>query len=409
MCPNFVLMYAYYISERCNVDFNKIKLLKGTLNKSVVRPPQGATGPNSNQTNLIQGVMKSVVSRAVHPTIRMQGQSFADTLEQYSGKGIVALTEAPTYNIYTWASKSYKSFGNIDKMMNTGFHTKEVWMSVLFQIMVGLYVLQLHGISFNNFTLEDNIYIKDISQHENIVTYWKYKIKNFEFYVPNYGYLVLFDSNFKDLSNGGFTVLNKKSPLEYKIYSNIFKDNVYADVHDKCFKDFASVINPNAFTNAFTNAGGTKPPTETIDLLTKIHNATTQIHNATSGTIKDISYYIISFMGKLLNNRVGTFLTETEIKNIRKDDNKEFESGQIIVYQTQNQQFKFVIFVNQGENNQVNVLTKEDHNTEDIIYANIERSLLFNYSRYDSIAQNYKPMEANLNDDELLETYVVAK
>jgi hypothetical protein len=71
-----------------------------------------------------------------------------------------------------------------------------------------------------------DIYIKDISQHENIVTYWKYKIKNFEFYVPNYGYLVLFDSNFKDLSNGGFTVLNKKSPLEYKIYSNIFKDNI---------------------------------------------------------------------------------------------------------------------------------------------------------------------------------------
>ena len=403
MCPNFVLMYAYYIAERCNVDFNKVKQLKGTINKPPVRHqtntvPIGQTGPVNPQVNI-----KNVVSQAVHPLIKLQNQPFADTLEQYSGKGIVALTEAPTYNIHAWASKSYKSVGNIQKMMNTGFHTKEVWMSVLFQIMVALYVMQLHGISFHNFTLEDNVYIKDISQHENIVTYWKYKIKNFEFYIPNYGYLVLIYSNFKDLNGSGFTLLQKKAPNDFKIYSNIFKDNVYSNIPDKCFSDFTSVINPNVFTNSFTNVGGTRPPSEIIDLLTKIHR------EASTGTIKDISHYIINYMGKLLNNRVGTFLTETEVKNIRRDDSKEFEPGQIIVYQTQNQQFKFVIFVDQGQGNQVKVLTKEDPTNDDISPVNIERSLLFNYSRYDSIIQNYKPMEANLNDDELLETYVVAK
>lgn len=417
MCPNFVLMYAYYIAERCNVDFNKIKQLKGTYGKSNTRPqfplsgmtgangPMGATGLNGPMgANL--SVIQNVVSQTVHPLLRFKTQSFVDTLEQYSGKGIVALTEAPTYNIYTWASKSYKTFGNIQKMMNTGYHTKEVWMSILFQIMVALYVLQLSGIAFNNFTLEDNVYVKDISQHENIVTYWKYKIKNFEFYVPNYGYLVLIDSNFKDLVGSGFTILQKKTPLEFKIYSNIFKDNVYDanSLNDKCFSNFTSTVNSNSFTNAFTNYGGTKPPSEIIDLLNKIYN------DATSGSSnKDISHYIISHMGKLLNNRVGTYLTETEVKNIRKDDNKEFESGQMIVQQTQNQQYKFVIFVSQGQNNLVEVLTKVDQNAEDISRSNIERTVLFNYSRYDSILQNYKPMEANLNDEDLLETYVVAK
>ena len=33
--------------------------------------------------------------------------------KMYAGKAIVALTEAPTYNLFTWASRTYKINGNV--------------------------------------------------------------------------------------------------------------------------------------------------------------------------------------------------------------------------------------------------------------------------------------------------------
>ena len=416
VCPNFALLYAYYISERCNIDFNKVKLMKGTHLKNPIKrtlqsqsqpilpntPPPIAQAMQQSNQNIQDGIQQVIQQTLGQTTIN---DNFADFLDKNSGKGLVALTEAPTYNIYGWSSKSYKIEGNIQRMVNTGYHKSEIWMSIIFQLMSALYVLQLHKIAFDKFTIEDNVYIKDISQHENIITYWKYKVKNFEFYVPNYGYVLLVDSNFKDLEGPHHTLIKSLNNTQFKIYSNIFKDGVYTDdaIDNLCFEAFKTAINPNAFSNAFTNYGGTKPPENVIALLQKIYNSATSV-----SANKDISSYIIEFMGKLLNNRVGTYLNESEIKNVRKDDAKPFEAGQIIVQEVQSQTYKFVIFVEQT-NNLVTILTKEDHKSEDIIYGTIPRDSLYNYSRYDTILQNYKPMEANLNEEELLETYVISK
>lgn len=413
VCPNFILMYAYYISEKCNVDFNKIKQLKGTLHrpqiKRAIQPPIYQNIQQNTQQNTQSNIqstaqqMQKLINDSKQQFIKEQ--QFNDMLGQYSGKGIVALTEGPTYNIFGWSSKSYKINGNIQKMVNTGYHKKEVWMSVLFQLMVGMYVLQLHKIAFNKFTLEDNVYIKDISQHENMTTYWKYKVNGFDFYVPNYGYLVQIDSNFKDLDPSCHTLIKAKQTTQFKIYSNMFKDNAYDEnsINKVCFESFKIAINPNTFTNAFTNYGGTKPPEEILALLQEIYR------DATSpNAITDIGHYIINHMGKLLNNRIGTYLTETETKNIRKDDNTQFTIGQIIVHEVQHQTYKFVIVLEEV-NNQVTVLTRKDPKDENLSKETIERSLLFNYSKYDPIVQNYKPMESNLTEDDLLETYVISK
>lgn len=397
VCPNFVMLYCYYIVERCNINFDKVKQLK---ERSVAPFVKGSRQPST------QEILGSIFPHR-EAYNGPKTKSFAEMLEENSGRGLVALTEAPTYNLDTWASKTYKTLGNVQKMINTGYHSKEVWMSVLFQLMVILYVMQLHGIAFNKFTLEDHIYIKDISQHENITTYWKYKIKGYEFYVPNYGFLVQLDSNYKDvIPSSTYTVKKISDPTKHKIFSNIFNDTTpqydSTSIKNSIFNIFQSVMNPNTFSNAFTNKGGSPPPAEILQLLTAIHNASTATNANT-----DIGSYFGLYMGKLLNNRVGTFLTELEIKKIQRDDNTAFEEGQIVVHQIQNQQFAFVVFVSQN-NNIATVLTKINPTDQTLSVANVDMNLLFNYSKLEPILQNYKPMEANLNDDELLETYIVA-
>ena len=56
---------------------------------------------------------------------------------------IVILTEAPTQNILNWATKTYEKdqSGSINKMIQTGFYSNEVWESILFQLYVALLCL----------------------------------------------------------------------------------------------------------------------------------------------------------------------------------------------------------------------------------------------------------------------------
>ncbi|AYV77224.1 MAG: hypothetical protein Barrevirus20_2 [Barrevirus sp.] len=376
ICPNFIMMYCYYIAEKANIDFEKVKVLR-SKDTSLLPDP-------ARTTNLPFVPLQPVLANQVRP-------GFC--------KAIVMLSEAPTYSIYGWSSKTYLANANIHKMVNTGYHVSEVWISILFQLIVALYTMQIHGIAFTNFSIEDNVYVKDISQHENVVMYWKYKINEFEYYVPNYGYLLMIDSNYKDVEN-----IVGVNP--YKIQGSIFGDtNDNNEISKLTFEAFKRAINPNSFDKAFTNSGGTKPPSDIMELIKRIYN-----ESAGANANQDISYYIYSYMGNLLNNRVGTYLSELELKNVRREDAKSFSKGQIVVQEVQNETYKFVIFVGQDQNSGIStILTKEDPTKRDIIEAKVPKDVLFSYSRYDNVVQNYRPMVSNLNEDELLETYVVGK
>ena len=357
ICPNFVMLYGYYISENSNIDFDKIARIKKTFN-----PITNPVGKDLVCTN----------------------------------KAIILLTEAPVYNIYGWSTKTYKPLGNVKKMVNTGFHSTKVWLSVLFQLMTAMYVMQIHNIIFDNFTVTDNVYIKDITRHENITNYWKYKIDGLEYYVPNYGYLVLIDSNYKDKKTENLLI---KTGINnnYKIYGSIFGDvavNKYA--HDM----FKQNISMNSFTKAFINHGGVPPPADIKKKLDDIMMATVADNS--------IGTYISKFMREFLNNRVGTYLTETEAKKVRKTEPPNFTKGQIVVHEIQSETYKFVIFLENLPTGKTSILTKNDSD-ENIMEDEISKGLLFNYSKADKVVQNYKPNDTNLNDDELLETYIINK
>ena len=496
VCPNFILMHCYYISENCNIDKNKVLILKGKttkkfgpviafftkqlnifvddikkiqghiqtnvppfitlkhiqkfeqemfmlqnrykelvnlqmalteqqqlhktqelfvqitdelknlLNAVKKNPPSitgstGSTGP-TGPTPLTIGPTTPMASALTNSTAAELPSLLSQTLYDFSGKGLVAMTESPTYNFYDWASIKYEARGNVHTMINTGFHTSDVWMSILFQIMIGLYVLQKHGIAFREFSIGDNIYIKDIADHNNGKSYWKYIINSYEYYIPNHGYLVMIDTNYKDIEDSISTLIRPTTPEKYyKIYSNIFKDRVHAKshLHNQCFDAFINTFDVNNFTKSFSNYGGSGIPDPIRKLLSDI---TKEMTKPTAS--KDIDYYIHEFMNPLLNNRVGTNLLETEIKFINATDTSDFKSGEMVVYEISNGTYKFVIFIKDIDTLGNKLIFTRNTASNDVTTEKVHVSALKHYSKHEPITQNIKNGLA-FSENDLLEIY----
>lgn len=456
VCPNFVCMHAYYICENSDIDFDKILRIKGTtrnninnnvtnaINNAILSTPSnivtnnmaGGAPDNIIKSKLVElpsDIIKKKVNRRIEPQITPQAKNIGSLYgslnnhvrnniipshkymppanvpiivpqkKEYSGKAIITLTEGPTHNLYTWASKIYKNNGNVKIMVNTGYHSSEVWRSVIMQLMIGLYVMQLHNIAISNFNMENNVYIKDISDKYVVNKYWKYKINGFDYYVPNYGYLLLIDSNYADVDVGLNTPNNNKI---FKMYSDVIYNNengteTKSSIKQKCFEAFKNTINPNIFSLSFLNIGGSKPSDDIIALLTSIHD------DASNNSEIDIHYYIIKYMSMYLNNRIGTYIKENEIPNIKKDAVQQFKKGQIVAYLVDYDTYKFAIFVSEESNNQLKILYSNDPDNRKLYEKNVPVGNVFYYAS-SNVTQNYKPKEVQLNEESLLETYNIS-
>lgn len=253
--PNFAMLHMYGIWDDCKIQFDALAKMSSNMNTRQVanqrmiksQIPYASNfrysfrGPSGLQVNNPSTLLKHYPSSLVKiPKVAMNqyGNLVYDPEKIYgildkrrkpmniqsSGKALVALTESPTANILRWASKIYKTSGNIDYMTSRGFYDEKVWKSIYFQMISALYTLQLHGYVINNMTLQDHIYIKDLQTDGNNIGYWKYIIDQIEYYIPNYGYMVLIDSNFKDLPVPDATVAqqNNSDFLKHKILSAQF-------------------------------------------------------------------------------------------------------------------------------------------------------------------------------------------
>ena len=391
MCPNFITMYAYYICTNCKIDFDKVDYARQLHSTTKVKP--------AAEPGLVN------VHEDGHMITKQNPQS-------YTGKALIALTESPTYNLISWATKTYEQHGNVKRMISTGFHDEKVWFSIIFQIIAALYTLQIHEIAFKNFQIQDCIYIKDLKQYGNSNSYWKYKIDGIDYYVPNYGFLVMIDTNYKEIEKSDSTLITRESKTPYKLVSNIFgqykNTKELSDVlKHNCFLAFKNVIDPNVYRGQFLTEGGSRPPDNVLSLLDKI------IGNAVSSKNTDIGYYIFEHMRYYMNNRIGSYLHDSEVLYIRKDDKRDFYNGQIVVLETQYDTYKFVLFAKNLGNGSSLILTKEESNvklpgTEDIIDSQVPTSNLFNYSRDEQIVQTTTG-DVNLTEEGLIESYAIYK
>ena len=126
------------------------------------------------------------------------------SLKEKTNKGIdknknvlVALTEGPHYDLKTWANNLYEDDGLTKKVIKGGIYSEKIWKNIIFQIFSLLLVFQKLNLNYK-ISIE-NLFIRDLNTNKyKPVNYWKYIIDKKTFFVPNYGYLVLFNSRFLD-------------------------------------------------------------------------------------------------------------------------------------------------------------------------------------------------------------------
>ena len=138
---------------------------------------------------------------------------------------------------------------------------------------------------FTEMSLQDNFYIKDLNI-KNINSYWIYNIDGIDFYIPNYGYLLLIDHSYKNNN-------------EYKIIAKQFNDNS-VDIKNCVINNTKKCLNQNNFT--INNFSGTNPPAGILNYITNINNQ----FNDDSVDITKFKNIICKSLKDYVHNRVGT-------------------------------------------------------------------------------------------------------
>ena len=411
VCPNFVTMFGYSLCDDSEIDFKQIDEIK---NKIEFSPPNNhimiTTPVGTPPVILAQPIQRRFLSAVpIAPIITVPDQNM------YCNDILTALTESPTHNFLQWASKKYSVMGKTHQMTHIGYYNENIWMSVLFQLMAALYTLQKHQIHINNMTLADNVYIKDLTGLSTTTNYWKYIIDGVSYYVPNYGYLVLIDSKFKEPVGSGSSI-GKVAALEHRIISGkgIFDDSVSLstiNINDRIFDSFLNIFNTNNFDHVFEQNGGVHPPAEVLSFIDSIHSYAVKEKSSPTGR-KDINKFIYTFMRKFMHNRIGTYLTRQEQEFIAKLD-KSFSYGDLIVYEEKPDTFKCVMYGGAGRQpGTAHILTRDSSRvggvvSNQMVSTDVPIGNVHAYSHIQPLKQEYKMNEAKLDESDLLETYVL--
>ena len=306
-----------------------------------------------NDYDFYHFMLNTVLKRTVSPNFTIMYGTY-----KYNDNNVI-LTEENKKNFIEWCSMLYDDNSPIiKKMIQIGQYDYIVWLSVIFQLLYIIYILQYYNIYVHDFSLEKNIYIRKINT--NYSKYWIYKIDNIEYYVPNYGFIVVFDI------------------LENNI---IFNDkNKKLNIYD--------IININIFSQNFLANNGFKLPDGIITLLYDMEKYKNE-NNAI--------FFIENYFHIYLHNRIGTYLREYETYYLYKIINKSFKKGDIVTY-----------IDCSGFNIYALYYKKNNHNSSEIIIENGIRKLVsnstINKNEYEAIEQ-LKKNNLSYIIENLLEIY----
>jgi hypothetical protein len=417
--PNFINILLYVFDVESKIGFNKLDMIKkdkdhlGLLNHKSNEQKlkdkykltlEDLAYPNYN---IVDGKLVKLkdfngiqarTSRSYIPlndkeTLRMADElnrlsaateKIADITSEISGKRdsrvkdeyldltkeepkiLVALTEAPNTNILKWNSKIYESTGSVRRMTSTGYHNPDVWCSILFQLIYACAILEKHQIYFENFSLENNVYIKDVQTDGTGNSCWLYKINNMEYYVPNYGYLLVIDSNYADIT---YDPLSKHK--QFKIYGSIFDDiNGNKSNFSKLVRNAVTqiIMQPENFIKDKGNELDDKVKTMLINIGSSLSGATSLI---------DI---IPNNFRNLMHNKVGTLLSNFEKQNFSVFGKPTYKEGSLMVRQLRFDEYEWVIFKETVAGNKKVIITKDREATnEQFKEIQVFPSTLFSY------------------------------
>lgn len=391
-CPNFVLLYAYFLAQSQLINYFQLK-------KNTFTQKQQLTLEFKNYVQYMklcnQAHKEKKCESNERTLIPLLPDETDEGLQRYSGTNLLLLTESPDKNLYQFASKTYDVKGAIHKMITTGYHNDNVWLSIIFQIAAALATMQKHDIYLRKMSIKDNVFIKILSCNGSVIGYWKYIINGIPYYVPNNGFLVLIDTNFKDIEDNG--LIEKR---QFKIYvDKIFEQN-YIDIDTiraGIISNFKNLLSPNIFTREFTQSGVLRPSPIIMQLLNDI-----SIDNGNS-----ISEIISNNFMKLMNNRIGTYLKkDIEVPNIR-EINGNFKVGEMTIQVTGEDNYIWCLVKKINTNGTLTIITKDNPDNQNYITLDVLPGSLRQYNIAEKVQQNFKGDVNLLNEENLLEVYTL--
>ena len=206
--PNFISPILYKIDDESFINWEQLKDIrqKNAININVIKTINNQSinqKHNLMANNTYFPALKSLYNPSrtslASPFVINTTQDGKLDLTQNSGQSLILLTEAPTTSFEDWFKPQHDEYGSVKKMTSTGHHSSEVWKSILFQLIYAMAVLQKSQIYIMHLSL-DNVFIKDINVNQNSVGSWIYKVDNIDYYIPNYGFILLIDTKYEDIN-----------------------------------------------------------------------------------------------------------------------------------------------------------------------------------------------------------------
>jgi hypothetical protein len=346
--PNFVLSYGVILAP-CKIDFNKINDLK------------------LETINNLSGIYNNN-----NPSVSTSTNS------------LLILTESVNYNIIQWASKQYEKSDifYMSTVISTGVRSVEAWKSVIFQLLVAIYILHHNKIGFKNFSLKNNVFIKKIDITPPTIKYWKYIIDGVEYYAPNHGFLVMIDSNFIDINNIVIDKTDKNflTPgQKYDYNTDININNIIKEIFN---------FDSNFGTN-FTSTGGTVPSDKVKDIFNNIYNKV----DTTLLTDDDFKTIITENFNFYRYEKLGHIISESELNEYKLlEYDKNFKKGDLVLYKKFSKAYIISSYIDKNKISTNNAsLNTYDENNVNLNEVNISEDLItkFIYKSNKEIIETY--------------------
>jgi hypothetical protein len=298
-----------------------------------------------------------------------------------SSVSLITITEAPTNSFIEWMSPVYLTNASVKNMISTGYHNKDVWMSILFQLVHAMSILQEHEIYFRDFSIENNLFIKDLFANPKHVSYWEYNVDNMKFYVPNHGYLLLVDSRFNDIKDPNYILTSEMlndGEQKFKIISdklyNINGTERPVIIKQEIYNQFKKIFTSTMFEDLNKIYNITKPEPEIINLVKNIYN----------NPDTNIKNYLYKYFKKLLHSQIGSLIMTSDKNNININELPSFKKGEIVIYQSRYDEFKWAVYINDN-NNKKTIITKDMNNKyieKDVFKHSLCKGKLIDTNKY---------------------------
>lgn len=350
------------------------------------------------------------------------------------------LTESPNYSLYMWGSNIQNIDRNVSTMTQLGFKPPKLWTNIIEQIIISFYVMFKYKFVFKEMDIKSNFFIKVINKNNNEPSFWKYNIKGINYYIRNFGNLLLVDSSYQNLQNNTITLPHNSTTSqkqEQKENANallmdafhnknshiLSKDAITRNIYKTLFNNMKNILSVGTFSknsvarnsgiNSFvgvTNGDGIKEYNEKMQVISNFINKYNSKFNNFSGNIDDIENIFDDFFNELItnslidnvHNRVGTFIRDDEISLVKKETPLIVKKGDIILHERQYESYVFVLFIecDKTNNNIYKCITKE----QDILkIVDIPKDLTCTYLDIDNLKIEARPGEPIANEMDVID------